>query len=50
MAAPIPMPLWGHNTAPYLNLNVPRELQWYFEDLELLFIPALIGSDIEKKI
>jgi hypothetical protein len=50
MAIPTIMPPQGHSAAPQLTPNVPRQLQQYFKDLELLFIPAPIVSDIKRKI
>jgi hypothetical protein len=44
------MPPQGHNTAPQSTTDVARELQRYFQELELLFIIALIVSDIKKKL
>jgi hypothetical protein len=49
MAAPSTMPPRGHGSAPEFTPDVPRELQRYFKELELLFGPAQIVDDIEKK-
>jgi hypothetical protein len=39
----------GHGSAPKFTPDVPRELQRYFKELELLFGPAQIVDDTEKK-
>jgi hypothetical protein len=49
MAAPSTMPPRGHGSAPKFTPDVPRELQRYFKELELLFEPAQIVDDTEKK-
>jgi hypothetical protein len=49
MAAPSTMPPRGHSSAPKFTPDVPRELQRYFKELELLFGPAQIVDDAEKK-
>jgi hypothetical protein len=49
MAAPSTMPPRGHSSAPKFTPNVPRELQCYFKELELLFGPAQVVDDTEKK-
>jgi hypothetical protein len=49
MAAPSTMPPQGHGSAPKFTPNVPRELQRYFKELELLFGPAQVVNDMEKK-
>jgi hypothetical protein len=41
------MPPQGQSTTPQFTPDIPRE---YFKELELLFIPALIVSDIKKEI
>jgi hypothetical protein len=43
------MPPRGHSSAPKFTPNIPRELQRYFKELELLFGPAQIVDDSEKK-
>jgi hypothetical protein len=43
------MPPRGHGSAPKFTPDVPRELQCYFKGLELLFGPAQIVDDAEKK-
>jgi hypothetical protein len=49
MAAPSTMPPRGHGSAPKFTPDVPRELQHYFKELELLFGPAQVVDDTEKK-
>jgi hypothetical protein len=49
MAAPFTMPPRGHSSAPKFTPDVPRELQCYFKELELLFRPAQVVNDTEKK-
>jgi hypothetical protein len=49
MAAPSTMLPRGHGSTPKLTPDVPRELQRYFKELELLFGPAQIVDDAEKK-
>jgi hypothetical protein len=49
MAAPSTMPPRGHGSAPKFTPDVPRELQRYFKELELLFGPAQIVDNTEKK-
>jgi hypothetical protein len=39
----------GHGFAPEFTPDVPREFQHYFKELELLFGPAQIVDDAEKK-
>jgi hypothetical protein len=39
----------GHGSTPKFTPDVPRELQCYFKKLELLFGPAQIVDDAEKK-
>jgi hypothetical protein len=39
----------GHGSAPKFTPDVPRELQRYFKELELLFGPAQIADNAEKK-
>jgi hypothetical protein len=43
------MPPRGHGSAPKFTPDVPRELQCYFKELELLFGPAQVVNDTEKK-
>jgi hypothetical protein len=49
MAAPFTMPPRGNGSAPKFTPDAPRELQRYFKELELLFGPAQIVDDAEKK-
>jgi hypothetical protein len=49
MAALSTMPPRGHSSAPEFTPDVPRELQCYFKELELLFGPAQVADDTEKK-
>jgi hypothetical protein len=49
MAAPSTMPPQGHGSAPKFTPDIPRELQRYFKELELLFGPAQVVDDTEKK-
>jgi hypothetical protein len=49
MAAPSTMPPQGHGSAPKFTPDVPRELQRYFKELELLFGPAQVVNETEKK-
>jgi hypothetical protein len=49
MAAPSTMPPQGHGSTPKFTPDVPRELQRYFKELELLFGPAQVVDDTEKK-
>jgi hypothetical protein len=49
MAAPSTMPPRGHGSTPKFTPDVPRELQHYFKELKLLFGPAQIVDDAEKK-
>jgi hypothetical protein len=49
MAAPSTMLPRGHGSTPKFTPDVPRELQRYFKELELLFGPAQIVDDAEKK-
>jgi hypothetical protein len=49
MAAPSTMPPQGNGSAPKFTPDAPRELQRYFKELELLFGPAQIINDAEKK-
>jgi hypothetical protein len=49
MAAPSTMPPRGHGSAPKFTPNVSRELQHYFKELELLFGPAQVVDNTEKK-
>jgi hypothetical protein len=46
MATPM-LPL-GHGSTPKFTPDVPRELQRYFKELELLFGPAQVVDDTEK--
>jgi hypothetical protein len=39
----------GHGSAPKFTPDIPRELQRYFKELELLFGPAQVVKDTEKK-
>jgi hypothetical protein len=43
------MPPRGHSSTPKVTPDVPRELQRYFKELELLFGPAQVVDDTEKK-
>jgi hypothetical protein len=43
------MPPRGHGPAPKFIPDVPRELQRYFKELELLFGPARVVDNTEKK-
>jgi hypothetical protein len=43
------MPPRGHGSAPKFTPDVPRELQQYFKEQELLFGPAQVVDDTEKK-
>jgi hypothetical protein len=43
------MPPRGHGSTPKFIPDVPRELQRYFKELELLFGPAQVVDDTEKK-
>jgi hypothetical protein len=43
------MPPRGHGSTPKFTPDVPRELQHYFKELELLFGPAQVVDDTEKK-
>jgi hypothetical protein len=43
------MPPRRHSSAPKFTPDVPRELQRYFKELELLFGPAQVVDDTEKK-
>jgi hypothetical protein len=49
MAAPSTMLPRGHGSAPKFTPDVPRELQHYFKELELLFGPAQVVDNMEKK-
>jgi hypothetical protein len=49
MAAPSTMPPQGHGSAPKFTPDVPRELQRYFKELELLFGSAQVVDNTEKK-
>jgi hypothetical protein len=49
MATPSTMPPRGHGSAPKFTPDIPRELQHYFKELELLFGPAQVVDDTEKK-
>jgi hypothetical protein len=49
MAAPSTMLPRGHSSTHKFTPDVPRELQHYFKELELLFGPAQIVDDTEKK-
>jgi hypothetical protein len=40
MAVPSTMPPQGHSSAPKFTPDIPRKLQCYFKELELLFGPA----------
>jgi hypothetical protein len=39
----------GHSPTPKFTPDIPRELQCYFKELELLFGPAQVVDDMEKK-
>jgi hypothetical protein len=43
------MPPRGHSSAPKFTPDVPRELQCYFKELELLFGLAQVVDGMEKK-
>jgi hypothetical protein len=43
------MPPRGHSSAPKFNPDIPRELQHYFKELEMLFTTAQIVNNEEKK-
>jgi hypothetical protein len=43
------MPPQGHGSTPKFTPDVPRELQHYFKELELLFGLAQIVNNAEKK-
>jgi hypothetical protein len=49
MAAPSTMPPRGHGSTPKFTPDVPRELQHNFKKLELLFGPAQVVDDTERK-
>jgi hypothetical protein len=49
MAAPSTMPPRGHGPTPEFTPDVPRELQRYLKELELLFGPAQIVNNAKKK-
>jgi hypothetical protein len=49
MAAPSTMPPQGHGSTPKFTPDVPRELQRYFKELELLFGLAQVVDNMEKK-
>jgi hypothetical protein len=49
MATPSTMLPQGHSSAPKLTPDVPRELQLYFKELELLFELAQVVNNTEKK-
>jgi hypothetical protein len=49
MATPSTTLHWGHGSTPKFTPDVPRELQCYFKELELLFGPAQVVDDMEKK-
>jgi hypothetical protein len=49
MATPSTMLPQGHGSTPKYTPVVPRELQRYFKELELLFGPAQVVNDTEKK-
>jgi hypothetical protein len=49
MAAPTTMPPRGRGPTPKFTPNVPRELQCYFKELEMLFGPAQVVNDTETK-
>jgi hypothetical protein len=49
MATPSTMPPRGHGSAPKATPDVPRELQHYFKELELLFGSAQVVNNTEKK-
>jgi hypothetical protein len=42
-------PPQGHGSTPKFTPDVPRELQHYFKELELLFGPAQVVDDTKKK-
>jgi hypothetical protein len=39
----------GHGSTPKFTPDIPRELQCYFKELELLFGPAQVVDNTEKK-
>jgi hypothetical protein len=39
----------GHSSAPKFTPDVPRELQCYFKELELLFGPAQVVDNTDKR-
>jgi hypothetical protein len=43
------MPPWGHSSAPKFNPDIPRELQHYFKELEMLFATTQIVNNEENK-
>jgi hypothetical protein len=43
------MPPRGHGSAPKFTPDISRELQRYVKELELLFGPAQVADDTEKK-
>jgi hypothetical protein len=49
MTTPTTMPPRGHSSAPQFNPDIPRELQRYFKELEMLFTTAQIVNNKEKK-
>jgi hypothetical protein len=49
MAAPSTMLPRGDSSAPNFTPDVPRELQCYVKKLELLFGPAQVVDNMEKK-
>jgi hypothetical protein len=49
MAAPSTMPPRGHGSTLKFTPDIPRELQRYFKELELLFGPAQVVNNTEKK-
>jgi hypothetical protein len=49
MTTPSTMPPQGHGSAPKFTPDVPRELQHYFKELKLLFGPAQVADETEKK-
>jgi hypothetical protein len=43
------MPPRGHGSTPKFTPGIPRELQRYFKELELLFGPAQVVDDTEER-
>jgi hypothetical protein len=43
------MPPQGHTSAPKFTPDIPRELERYFKELEILFSPTQVINNMEKK-